>query len=184
MHLLELILIAIGLSFDTFAVSISAGLTVSDIRFWQGVRIALIMALFQSLMPLIGWIGGIQLGKYMSEYDHWVAFALLLILGVKVILDAFKSSVEKSFNPLLFSVQISMAIATSLDALAVGISLGVIGTNIFMSLLIIGFTTFMASMVGMLLGKNATRLMGKEVDIAGGLILIGIGVKILLDHIL
>jgi manganese efflux pump family protein len=181
---LEIFLIACGLSFDTFAVSVSTGLTISQIRFWQGVKIAFILAFFQTLMPLIGWMGGIRIEKHFSEYDHWIAFGLLAALGVKMMMNAFKVEEEKKFNPLLTPVVIWMAIATSIDALVVGISLGLLKTNIYISLAVIGSVTFLAAMFGMLLGKNAGGRHGRKIELLGGAILILIGLKILLHHLL
>ncbi|GAB4374863.1 MAG: manganese efflux pump MntP family protein [Calditrichia bacterium] len=184
MKIAVLTLIALGLSFDTFAVSISTGLIIRHIRFWQGFRIAIVLAFFQSVMPFFGWLGGIQVEKYLYDYDHWIAFGLLSAIGFKMIIDSFKDSPDKKFNPLWFPVLISMAIATSIDALVVGITLAFIDTSIYLALIIIGSVTFLVSMVGMLLGKNITGKFGKKVEIVGGLILIGIGTKILMNHLL
>jgi manganese efflux pump family protein len=184
MQIWELFLIAIGLSFDTFAVSVSTGLTVSHIKFFPAVKIALILAIFQSMMPFIGWVGGMQIQKYIIDYDHWIAFGLLSVLGTKMIIESFKNAEEKKFNPLLLSVIIVMAIATSIDALVVGISFAFINTNIYIAMLIIGAITFLVAMLGMLLGKNVNSKFGKRAEILGGLILIGIGIKILLNHLL
>lgn len=183
MQIIELILIAIGLSFDTFAVSISTGLTNNKIRFLQGVKVALVLAFFQTLMPLIGWFGGVQLGRLMSDFDHWIAFGLLFLLGTKMIADTFKKEEERKINPMMLKVLIYLGLATSMDALVVGVSLALISTKIIIALAVIGFTTFMAAMIGMLLGKNATGKLGKKVEVLGGLILIGIGIKILIEHI-
>ncbi len=182
-QIIELILLAIGLSFDTFAVSISTGLANSNIKFLQGVRVALVLAFFQTLMPLLGWFGGVQLGKLFSEVDHWIAFGLLFLLGLKMIADTFKHDEERKINHQMLTVLIYLGLATSMDALVVGVSLALISTRIILALAIIGFTTFMAAMIGMLLGKNATGKLGKKVEVLGGLILIGIGVKILIEHI-
>jgi manganese efflux pump family protein len=180
----ELLLIAIGLSFDTFAVSVSTGLTVSHIKFWQAIRIAIVLAIFQSFMPLLGWLGGTQIERYISNYDHWIAFGLLSILGIKMTVETFKNTEEKKFNPLLLSVLVVMAIATSIDALVVGISFALLNTNIYFAISIIGSVTFLVSMIGMSLGKNVNGKFGKKAQIIGGLILIGIGLKILLSHLL
>lgn len=183
-NLAELILIAIGLSFDTFAVSISTGLAINQLKFQQGVRIALVLAVFQGMMPFLGWLGGRQIAHYVEDYDHWVAFALLGALGLKMVVDAFSKEEEKSFNPLVISVLIGMAIATSIDALVVGVTLAFINVNIYLAIGIIGFVTFLASMLGMLLGKNVQGHFGKKVEILGGLILLGIGTKILFEHLM
>ncbi len=184
MPIIEIILIGIGLSFDTFAVSISAGLTVRSIRFWQGIRIAIILALFQAFMPFLGWLGGVQIVKHISHLDHWVAFGLLSLIGIKMIIDSFKKEAVSKFNPLLFRVLLVLGLATSIDALVVGFSLGFIEINIYQSMVIIGFTTFLAAMIGMLIGKHLTTAFGKQVELLGGLILIGIGIKILIEHLM
>lgn len=183
MHNIELVLIAIGLSFDTFAVSISTGLLVSKIRFWQGVRVALVLAFFQGFMPFLGWLVGAQVEHYIEHYDHWIAFILLCALGVKMIVESLKEPHLKKVNPLLFTVLLGMALATSIDALVVGVSLAFLDVNIFLAVLIIGFITFFTAMIGMLLGKNVNRRFGQRAEALGGLILILIGLRILLGHL-
>lgn len=185
MDIISLLLIAIGLSFDTFAVSVSTGLIKSNIRFWQGVRFALVMAVLQTLMPFAGWFAGSQVAHLISDYDHWVAFGLLVILGIKMIVESFKKDKEKeNFDPLKFTVMLGIAVATSVDALVVGVSFAMISMNIYLSILVIGAVTFLVSMIGMLFGKKAGGRFGKRMEVVGGLILIGIGVKILLSHLL
>jgi len=183
MGVISIILIGLGLSFDTFAVSVSTGLIKKSLRFWQGVKIAIVMAFFQGLMPLLGWLGGSQLSTYISSIDHWIAFVLLSAVGLKMIFDSF-SKEEKKVNPLQFRMIVLMAIATSIDALIVGISLAFVEVVIIQSVLIIGAITFLAAMIGMLVGKSANGKLGKKVEIFGGLILIGIGLKIMLEHLL
>jgi manganese efflux pump family protein len=184
MDLLTLILIGIGLSFDTFAVSVSTGLMISHIRFLQGVKVAIVLAFFQALMPFIGWFSGKQVAQFMEEYDHWIAFGLLAVLGFKMIYESLKKEEEKkSFNPLKFTVLIGVAIATSIDALVVGVSFAFINMNIIWSVFVIGVITFLVAMLGMLFGKKVGSRFGQRMEIVGGLILIGIGIKILLNHI-
>jgi putative Mn2+ efflux pump MntP len=183
MDFITLLLIAIGLSFDTFAVSVSTGLAINHIRFWQGVRVAIILALFQAMMPYFGWFVGKQVATLISDYDHWIAFGLLAALGLKMIVESFKNEEVKTvFNPLKITFLIGMAIATSIDALVVGVSFAFLEMNIFWSVFVIGAVTFLVSMVGMLFGKQAGGWFGKKMEIVGGLILIGIGVKILIEH--
>lgn len=183
MGLLGIILLGLGLSFDTFAVSVSTGLINSSIKFWQGIRIAIVLAFFQALMPLIGWFGGLQIAEYISSIDHWLAFGLLSIIGAKMIIDSFKDEEEKKTNPFLFKVAVLMGFATSIDALVVGVSLAFIDIEIYQTIVIIGVITFLSAMIGMLIGKSANRKLGKKVEIIGGLILFGIGLKILIEHI-
>lgn len=184
MNIITILLIAVGLSFDTFAVSVSSGLTIRHIRFLQAVKIAFTLAVFQSLMPLIGWFLGNQVSGYIANYDHWVAFGLLSVLGLKMAFESLKTDKENSnFNPLNLLVLLGMAVATSIDALVVGVSFALIEINIFWSILIIGVVTFLVSMIGMLFGKKVGGSLGKKMEIIGGIILIGIGLKILLSHL-
>jgi manganese efflux pump family protein len=184
MDFITLLLIAIGLTFDTFAVSISTGLVANNIRFWQATKVATVLAFFQALMPLIGWFIGSQLKLLIAEYDHWVAFGLLTAIGLKMILESFKKEENsKNFDPFKPMVLVGMAIATSIDALIVGVSFALIDVNIVLSVGIIGFATYVVAMLGMLFGKNAGKWFGKKMEILGGLILIGIGIKILMEHL-
>jgi manganese efflux pump family protein len=185
MAYLTLFLIAIGLNFDSFAVSITTGLVVNHIRFWQATKIAVVLAFFQALMPLLGWLIGSEVKGLISDYDHWVAFGLLSIIGIKMIYEGLKKEEErKDFNPFKPLVLIGMAVATSIDALIVGVSFAFITVNIFISIGVIGFLTYVVAMLGMLFGKKAGKWFGKKMEIAGGLILIGMGVKILLEHLM
>lgn len=184
MGVIEIVLIGLGLSFDTFAVSVSTGLLKNSIRFWQGVRVAVVLAFFQALMPLLGWFGGTQVASYISEIDHWIAFGLLSVVGIKMIIEAFKAEEDKKNNSLSFRVLVLMGIATSMDALVVGVSLAFFEIRILQSIVIIGFITFLAAMIGMLIGKSSNKKSGKKIEIVGGVLLIGIGLKILMEHII
>jgi len=184
MELITIILIAFGLTVDSLAVSISTGLVVSQIKFIQAIRIALVLAFFQGLMPLIGWFAGYQIRNIIKDYDHWIAFVLLFIIGAKMIYESIKNGDDrKDFNPLKYSVMIGMAIATSIDALIVGVSFAFIDINIVLAVVIIGVLTFLVSMSGMFAGKKAGNYFGKKVEFIGGLVLIAIGAKILLEHL-
>lgn len=182
MGFFTLFLLAIGLCFDTFAVSVSSGLLRKEIVFWQAVRIAFFLALFQAVMPVLGWLGGITIKTWIEPFDHWVALGILTILGVKMLLESQKKSEEKNINPLDIKVIISMALATSIDAFAVGISFAIIKVNMIMAVLIIGLVTFIASMLGVLFGKKTGARFGQKIEIIGGLILIAIGIKIVIEH--
>lgn len=187
MDLLLVILIALSLSFDTFAVSISIGLLDTAIKFLKAVGFAMVMTFFQSLMPFLGWFAGIKVEKFIKDYDHWIAFILLFVLGIKMIYESIKKNngdiKYTNQNYLSFTNIIWLGIATSIDAFIVGLSFGFLNFDILLSIVIIGFVTFIASMLGMLLGKKIGNKFGKKMEIAGGLILIGIGLKILLSHI-
>jgi len=184
MGFFTLFLIAISLSFDTFAVSVSTGLIINNIQFKKAVWISFVLAFFQALMPFIGWFSGNLIKDYIIEFDHWIAFVLLAIIGGKMIVESLKSDEEeKNFNPEKIGVQITMAIATSIDALIVGITFAFVEVKIFWSIFLIGAVTFIAGMLGMLLGKNIGNRLGNKPELIGGIILIGIGIKILVDHL-
>jgi putative Mn2+ efflux pump MntP len=183
MDFITLVILAIGLCFDTFAVSVSCGLTLNRIAFFKATRFALIMAFFQGINPLIGWFAGNGLEKYMRDFNHWIAFALLSIIGIRMILDSLKKVEKRNFNPTRFSTMVMLALATSIDALIVGVSLAFTIVNIYWACFIIGTVTFIASMVGILFGKKTGERFSKKLEVAGGLVIILIGIKILLDHL-
>jgi putative Mn2+ efflux pump MntP len=184
MELLTIILIAIGLSFDTFAVSVSSGLILKKIDFINATKIAVTLAVFQAAMPLIGWLAGSGIKNYAESFDHWIAFGILSVLGGKMIYESFETNPEnRSFNPLDFKVMIGMAIATSIDALIVGFSFALLNYKILLSVGIIGFVTYVVAMLGMLFGKKIGERMGRRMEILGGVMLILIGLKILIEHL-
>lgn len=177
-------LVGIGLSFDSFAVSVSCGLARKEIRFLQACLVAFSLAFFQALFPVIGWFIGSAVKGLIASVDHWIAFGLLLVVGVKMIFEAFKQDSKlRNFNPFKPLVLISLSIATSIDALVVGLSYGFLDTKIFIPALIIGFVTFVASMLGMLFGKNIPEKRSHQSIFLGGIILILIGIKILAEHL-
>lgn len=182
MGIITLFLLAIGLCFDTFAVSVSSGLLRKEIVFWQAVRIAIILGFVQAFMPVVGWLGGITIKEWIEPFDHWVALGILSILGVKMLIESQKKSEDKKIDPLDIKVIISMALATSIDAFAVGISFAIVEVNMILAVLVIGAVTFIASMLGILFGKKTGSHFGQKMEIIGGLILIAIGIKILLEH--
>jgi putative Mn2+ efflux pump MntP len=185
MELLTLIFIALGLCFDSFAVSVSCGISRTQIRFFPATRIAFSMAFFQGLMPLLGWIIGIKLSGLVHEADHWIAFGLLSLLGIKMIAESIQSKDKPlDFNPLELKILLTMSLATSIDALVVGVSFGTLKADIWLAIAIIGGMTFVVSMLGILFGKKTGSRFGKKMEIVGGLILIAIGIKILLEHLL
>lgn len=183
MDFLIVFLVAISLSFDTFAISISSGLAYQQISFAEACKIAITLAFFQTMMPLAGWGFGEQVQPYIEPIDHWIAFFLLAFLGIKMFREAFKIKQQKSFNPLNPLTLLTMAIATSLDALAVGFTFSIIQIPILYSALIIGFVTYLSSMVGILIGKKVSFKNSSWIDAAGGIILILIGTKILFEHL-
>jgi putative Mn2+ efflux pump MntP len=184
MEILTVIFLAIGLSFDSFAVSVYSGLTLPEIRFFQAVKIALFLAVFQSAMPLIGWLIGSNMKSVIEPVDHWVAFVLLGLIGGKMIYEGFSDPETREIkNPLKVRVILTLSLATSIDALAVGFSFAAILDHILILVFIIGAVTFLASMLGILLGKKTGTIISHYAEITGGLILIAIGTKILIEHL-
>ena len=185
MGFLELFLIGVGLSMDAFAVALCKGLQMPKLRWRDALLIALFFGGFQSLMPLLGWALGSQFEQYITEMDHWIAFLLLAFIGGKMLFDAFHEKDEDAVSE--YSLKIKelflLAIATSIDALAVGISFAFLQVNIWLSIIVIGCTTFTLSIGGVLIGHKFGNRFRKKATIVGGVVLILIGVKILLEHL-
>ena len=184
MGLLEIILIAIGLSMDTFAVSISLGLSIKKPKLKEMLIPGIYFGLFQMLMPLIGFLAAVSFVDKIQHLDHWIAFILLGFIGGKMIKESFSSDTEKvNGNPFLFSKMLLLAIATSIDALAVGITFAFFEINLFMTVLIIGLTTFGLSVLGMKIGNMVGAKFKSKAEFLGGVILILLGLKILIEHL-
>ncbi len=183
MDFITLILIAIGLSMDSFAVSLANGLTIKDLNAKRILLISFSLAFFQSLMPLIGWFAGVGVEKHIREFDHWIAFFLLLLIGGKMIYEALQKSGHEKNTELKMMKLVAQSLATSIDAFAVGISFALLNLSIIKPILLIGLVTFLLSIIGLQLGKYFGRKIGKSVEIFGGVVLIGIGVKILIQHL-
>jgi manganese efflux pump family protein len=179
----EVFLIGAGLAMDCFAVSVSCGMLRDDYPMRTILRMAFFFALFQALMPLAGWSLGLSFEALLSSVDHWIAFGLLFIIGAKMILESFRKNCNESFNIARIPVLLSLSFATSIDALVVGMSFAFLKINIVLAVVIIGLVTFVFSMAGIWLGKRAGRRVGKRAGIAGGIVLIGIGVKVLAEHL-
>jgi putative Mn2+ efflux pump MntP len=185
MDLLTIIAVALGLSFDTFAVSLSYGVVQNKILFWQAVRIACVLAVFQAGMLVTGYFLGSFVSEFIKAADHWVALALLSFLGIRMIIEGIRrKEEEKTMDFAKPLVLLTIAVGTSIDAFAVGISFALLDIRIWMSGIIIGTVTFLASMTAIRIGKSAGKHLGQRVEIVGGLILIAIGVKIFLEHML
>lgn len=189
MNTIEIILIAIGLSMDAFAVSVCKGLGMKRINYKDAFIIAAFFGTFQAIMPLIGWFAGTRYEKYIEGVDHWVAFSLLALIGGKMLYEAMKKEeshgaafiCEEKLN---FKELFFLAIATSIDALAVGITFSLLpNTNIFHAVIVIGVITFFLSLAGIFTGNKFGAKYKSRAEIAGGFILIAIGFKILLESI-
>jgi putative Mn2+ efflux pump MntP len=184
--MLSVILIGLSLSLDALAASVSSGVSIKELKLFYITRASFCFGLFQFLMPLIGYAVGRTFISYIAAYDHWIAFALLAFIGGKMLKDALSAEPDsapagadiRSFGPLLV-----LAIATSIDALAVGVSFSVTGHNIWTSAALIGGITFAVCFAGFEFGKRIGRLFEKRAVLAGGLILIVLGVKILVEHL-
>ncbi len=183
-QLLLYLLIGTGLSFDSFAVSVSCGLVRKQIRFWEAVPIASSLAVFQALFPVAGWYAGIKLHQYIGAFDHWIAFILLAFIGLKMMMEG-KQPMDSTnaINSLSLRVVLGLSVATSIDALVVGLSFGVLEMSIIYPVVIIGMVTFLASMLGMLCGKSIPAKHSRQSILLGGIVLMVIGVKILVEHI-
>ncbi len=188
MGIVELLLTAIALSMDAFAVSVCKGLGMRRMRYDQALVISLYFGVFQALMPLIGWLLGTSFSRYIQAFDHWIAFVLLAFLGGKMLWDVFhekEDEEQESAERRLDHRELFMlAIATSIDALAVGIAFACLDVNIWSSISIIGVTTLVISFAGVWIGNRFGNRFQKKAEIAGGLVLILIGVKILAEHLI
>lgn len=185
MELITIIVIAVGLAMDTFVISIISGGTYRQLHVKHALRMALFFGSFQAFMPLIGSLAGLSLKDYIQDYDHWVAFALLAVIGGKMIYESFKiKSVEENPDPSNIFVLLALSVATSIDALAIGITLSLITSSIASAVIIIGLITFVLSYAGVLIGKRFGHFFENRIEALGGLVLIAIGVKIICQHLL
>jgi len=181
MNFITIIIIAIGLSMDSFAVSIANGLIIKKLSFYKALSISLTLGIFHIIMPLTGWLLGSKLNILIHNFDHWLAFLLLSFIGGKMIYESLNSKQEpKTLKLKTFIIQ---SFATSIDALAVGLSFAILDMNIISPILIIGLTCFLFSFLGLYIGKFIGDKLGSTVELFGGLILIGIGTKILIEHL-
>lgn len=185
MSTLTLIGIAIGLAMDAFAVAIGAGMTLKTVSARQTFRLAWHFGLFQAFMPVIGWLAGLTVAKWIAPLDHWIAFGLLAVIGGKMIYEALKGDGEEAErgDPTRGWSLILLSIATSIDALAVGLSLALLGVSIWWPAIVIGLVAGAFTTLGLQLGKRFGALLGRRMEVVGGIVLIGIGVKILVEHL-
>ena len=190
MNFLTIVLIAVGLSMDAFAVSVCKGISLKNADWKQSVQVGLWFGIFQALMPLAGYFAGSRFLDLISSWDHWIAFALLLFIGLNMVREGLKDAKEKpeccgecGHNDLGFKTMLMAAIATSIDALAVGVSFVAINNlNIWAAVGIIGIVTFAFSVVGVGAGTRIGKKFAAKAEITGGIILICIGLKIVLEH--
>ncbi len=185
MKTISIILIAFGLAMDAFAVSVASGFIIKKLKFRQAFKIAFSFGGFQAIMPVLGWLAGLSIKGYIEQFDHWIAFALLGFIGGKMIYESFKiEKKEKSIDPLKFAVLLTLSIATSIDALAIGLTFAVLKVSIWTPIIIIGVITFILSLLGVYVGNRFGHFFEKKIEFIGGVVLIAIGIKILIEHLL
>lgn len=183
MDILSLLAISVGLAMDAFAVAVCKGLAIKKIAIKNMFKVGIWFGLFQGLMPLIGYFLGMTLEKYITSVDHWVSLLLLSLIGISMIKEALNKDSEQSDDDLTFKTMFLLAIATSIDALAIGVTLAFLNVNIFISVLIIGIITFILSAIGVKVGNLFGLKYKSKAEIAGGIILIIMGIKILFEHL-
>lgn len=182
MGIVELLLIAIGLSMDAFAVSIGKGLSLQKIRLRHALNVGLWFGGFQALMPLIGYLCGTTFATIVNDFDHWIAFVLLGVIGCNMIRDSFSKEDEKLDDNFSFKVMLALAVATSIDALAVGVSFAFLCVDLWTSVVVIGITTFAFSVVGLKIGNVFGMKYKAKAEFTGGVVLVLMGLKILIEH--
>lgn len=203
MDIVSIALIAVGLSMDAFAVSVTNGIIIRELKLQHALKVGLYFGVFQALMPLAGWLAGSQFKEYITSIDHWIAFVLLAFIGGKMIYEAYKENCEVCEtgeeacevaisgqegtvaveDPLRMGRLMVLAVATSIDALAVGISFAFLNVSILWSAALIGLITFVICAAGVYIGNKFGCLFQKKAEIAGGIILLLIGTKILVEHL-
>ena len=190
MNIIIIVFTAFALAMDAFAVSVSKGMTLKNLTKGTAIKIALFFGGFQAAMPLIGWVLGISFQGYIKAIDHWIAFGILAFLGGRMIWESFKEEeCCQLFNPASLKVVLTMAVATSIDALAVGISFAFLGiqdySDILSPILIIGFVSFVLSLIGLIFGIQCGCGLARKLkaELWGGIILVIIGIKILIEHL-
>ena len=189
--------IAVGLSMDAFAVSVTQGACLEMKNASYPFIIGITFGLFQAVMPLIGWLAGSSFRAYIQHIDHWIALALLSIIGAKMFIDGFidyrrkrraravgEACPDSAGNELCVHSLLMMGIATSIDALAVGVTFGMLDFNIWIAIVIIGLTTCILSTFGVLIGKRAGPLLGDRMEMIGGIVLMALGIKIVVEHLI
>ena len=184
MGFLELFLIAVGLSMDAFAVAICKGLSVRKLKLSHMLITGAYFGVFQAVMPIIGYYLGQTFESYITSFDHWIAFVLLSLIGANMIRESFSKEEEEQNASFSFKTMLPLAVATSIDALAVGVTFGLMqGVNIFSAVGLIGCTTLVLSFVGVKIGNVFGSKYKSKAELVGGIILILMGIKILLEHL-
>lgn len=183
MGLIELIILSVGLAMDAFAVAVCKGLAMSKMKWKKGIIVGLYFGIFQALMPFIGYLLGINFQNAITNIDHWIAFILLIGIGINMIKDAISKEKEEASDSIKFKDMLILAIATSIDALAVGVTFAFLKVNILSAIILIGSITFLISVIGVKIGNVFGDKYEKKAELVGGIILILLGTKILLEHL-
>lgn len=188
MKAFEILLIAVGLSMDAFAVSLASGATMKRLHLPNALKMGLFFGGFQALMPVLGWAAGLSMNNFISAWDHWIAFVLLSAVGGKMVYEALKIKEEEECGgpktcPFDTGTLTVLALATSIDALAVGLTFSLLQVSIITPVLVIGLVTFLMSVAGVKIGSKGGHFFEHKMEAAGGFILIAIGLKILLGHL-
>jgi manganese efflux pump family protein len=184
MSILTILALALGLALDAFSVAIAVGIRLPKLSFRPIFRLSWHFGLFQFLMPIIGWLTGVTIQQWVSAFDHWIAFGLLAFIGGKMIYESFQTDTEKKAgDPTRGWSLVILSIATSIDALAVGLSLAVVGVAVWFPSVIIGIVAGLMTILGMHLGRKLGVKFGHRMEFVGGVILITIGIKILCEHL-
>ena len=183
MGIIEIILLAIGLSMDAFAVAICKGLAMEKVSIKKVAIVGAWFGGFQALMPLIGFLLGVSFKDYIVAIDHWISFVLLGLIGLNMIKESLSKDEDEENSSLAFKLMLVLAVATSIDALAVGVTFAFLQVNVILAVIIIGITTFILSSIGVKIGNVFGARYKSKAEFAGGLILILLGVKILLEHL-
>ena len=184
MDLATVLLIAVSLAMDSFAVSIAHGMTIKNRRVATGLGIAFSFGLFQAFMPVLGWLAGLTFIDLIASFDHWVAFGLLAFISGKMIYEARTKHEEEKEAQLTVPVVLILSVATSIDALAVGLSFSLLQVAITVPVITIGVVAFLLSFAGFNFGSKLGKFFERKVQVIGGIVLIAIGIKILLEHLL
>lgn len=179
----EITLIAIGLAMDCLAVSISSALTIRDVRVSDGLRVGIFFGGFQAGMAAIGWLGGINFTGMIEQVDHWLAFILLGIISFKMVKEGLDEETESGLNHRNLKILLLLSVATSIDSLAIGVTFAFLEISLLLPIFMIGLMSFIFAFAGTFLGTKAGSRFGGKVEILGGLILLGLGIKILVEHL-
>lgn len=182
--MLELFILALALSMDAFAVSLGLGSKTQPATHKFALKVGLLFGFFQAFMPVIGFLAGVGLEQYITAVDHWIAFVLLALIGGKMVYESFGENVEEEIQTITNKLLLTLAVATSIDAMAAGFTLTLFDLPVLVSSLIIGVTTFVFSYIGVFLGSKGGAVLESKAEFLGGAVLIFIGIKILAEHTL